>query len=262
MTHRIIPRAEWGARHPDGCAPAQLPASELWLHHSAGIAPDLVPPFTDDYAAVRTLESIGQSRFGCGISYSFVATPAGLIFQGHSVNRQGTHTGGRNNIARAICLTGNYDNIRPSTQQIAAIRWLIAYGHSQGWWTVTRLSGGHQQAPLAQTACPGRYGMAAIPLINSTAPLEDTMTPEQQKDLQSRIGTADMNNSARTAAILAAIAADPANPLTQEMVDAAVSSNVDAIAAAVVALLPAGQTNDPAALKQAVKDALREGVAV
>lgn len=167
MEHRIIPRAEWGARHPNGAGNASLPAGGVWLHHSVTIAPDVVPPFDDDFAAVRTLERIGQDRFGRGISYTFVVTPAGLIFEGHSVDRIGAHTAGRNAVDRAICLVGNYETDVPTEQQVDAAAWLLAHGFLAGWWRAAPLLGGHRD--VKGTACPGRHAYAAIPAINRQA---------------------------------------------------------------------------------------------
>lgn len=87
---------------------------------------------------------------------------------------------------------------------------------------------------------------------------EDVMTPDQQKDLQSRIGTADMNNSTRTAAIIAAIAADPDNPVTQEMLDQAVATNNAALAVAIKAELGDAGV-DGAAIEQALRNVLTHG---
>lgn len=165
---RIIPRSEWGARYQAGFRSAPLPARELYLHHSVTIAPDLTPPFDDDFAAVRTLERIGQDRFGGGISYTFAITPAGLIFEGHGIGRQGAHTGGRNTIARAICFVGNYDRDRPPDSMVNAAAWLVAHGNRQDWWPA-RLTGGHRDAPGASTACPGRHAYALVAEINRRA---------------------------------------------------------------------------------------------
>lgn len=167
MSQRIAPRAEWGAKYANGQAAAPLPASETWLHHSGTIAPDLLPPFDDDYAAVRTLERIGQQRFGAGISYTFVITPAGLIFEGHSIGRRGTHTGGRNSIARAICFVGNYETSRPTEAQIESAAWLLAHGFLAGWWKASKLTGGHRD--VRSTSCPGRHAYAAMPRIDARA---------------------------------------------------------------------------------------------
>lgn len=167
MTPRVIPRGEWGARHDNGSGSAPLPASEVWLHHSVTIAPDLVPPYDDDYAAIRTLEAIGEQRFGRGISYTWPITPAGLIFEGHSPNRLGTHTGGRNSISRAICFVGNYDVQLPTRAQMQAAAWLLQEGQRRGWIRNARLNGGHRD--VKATGCPGQHAYAAIGAINSLA---------------------------------------------------------------------------------------------
>lgn len=185
MAYRIIPRSEWGARFDNGAGTRALPCKETWLHHSVSLAPDLLPPFEDDYAAIRDLEKIGESRFGRGISYTFLVTPAGLIFEGHSIDRIGSHTQYRNTIAAGICLVGNYDTKPPPTPMLDAVGWLLAHGFLSGWWDAVALDGGHRD--LKPTACPGRYAYAELENINGRAkahangslPLEDDMTPEQ-----------------------------------------------------------------------------------
>lgn len=165
----IIPRAKWGAVNARGFGPAPLPASEVWLHHSVTIAPDLIPPFDDDYTAVRTLERIGQQRFGGGISYTFAVTPVGLVFEGHGIDRLGAHTGGRNSIARAICLIGDYTSKAPTSAQKQSIAELLVHGYKAGWWKAPKLTGGHRDAPGASTACPGNAAHRIIPEINALA---------------------------------------------------------------------------------------------
>lgn len=189
---RIIPRSEWGAIYPRGFRSAPLPASEVWLHHSVTIAPDLKPPFTDDYAAVRTLERIGQQRFGGGISYTFAVTPAGLVFEGHGVDRQGAHTAGRNSIARAICMIGDYSKTAPTALQKNAIAELLIHGKNQGWWKTAKLNGGHRNAPGASTACPGNAGFAVIAEINRLVTATNSgvfmaLTDAEQKELLQKV---------------------------------------------------------------------------
>jgi hypothetical protein len=174
---KIISRGEWGARYGDGFAPAPLPASEVWLHHSVTVAPDLVPPFDDEYVAMRTLERIGQERFGGGISYTWAAMPSGRIYQGHSVGRRGAHTRGRNSIARAVVLVGNYEDRVTTDAQREGVADLLRHAHEQGWIKQARLDGGHRDAPGAATACPGRHGMAAIADINRRAASEEDDMP-------------------------------------------------------------------------------------
>lgn len=155
MSYRIIPRSEWGARYANGFGSRALPTKEVWLHHSVTIAPDLLPPFDDDYEAIRTLERIGQSRFGHGISYTFLITPVGLVFEGHSVDRVGAHTAGRNTISAAICFVGNYEQDEPTEAQLDNAGWLLAHGFLSGWFDAADLNGGHRD--LKSTACPGQH---------------------------------------------------------------------------------------------------------
>jgi hypothetical protein len=164
MPGPIITRAQWGARYANGFGPAPLPATEVWLHHSVTTAPPVNATFEQDAAAVRTLEQIGQSRFGGGISYTWPIAPSGRIFEGHSVNRRGAHTAGHNTVGRAICLIGNYMTVEPSPQQIESVRWLLYEADANGWITVNLLTGGHRD--VGQTACPGDRAYARIPQMN------------------------------------------------------------------------------------------------
>lgn len=163
---RIIQRPEWGARHEDGFGPRPVGNLEVYVHHSVTIAPDLVPPFTDDYAAVRKLEAIGEARFRRGISYQFPITPAGLIFEGVSIDRIGAAIENYNTPSANIVWVGNYDVDRPPQAMLEATDWLLHHGVAQGWWRDPLVKGGHQDAPGAQTACPGRYGEAVLGALN------------------------------------------------------------------------------------------------
>lgn len=184
MTYRLIPRAEWGARYPNGTGSRRLPATEAWLHHSVTIAPDLVQPFDDDYEAIRTLERIGQDRFGAGISYTRCVTPAGLVFEGHSIDRVGTHTQNHNTAAVGYCLVGNYDVADPPQDMLRALAWCLQEDHRRGWLDRPALDGGHQD--LKQTACPGGYAYVQIPAINWLAagpPIVDDDNAERTEDV-------------------------------------------------------------------------------
>lgn len=157
---RIIPRREWGARYANGFGPAPLPFRELWLHHSVTAA-------RNGAAVIRELEQIGQNRFGGGISYTWLITPDGAVYEGHSVDRQGAHTGGRNSISRAICLVGNYESTRPTSVQINSAAWLVRYVYDRRWAVNLGLTGGHRD--VKATACPGKYAYAQIGNINTLA---------------------------------------------------------------------------------------------
>ncbi|MGH4009407.1 MAG: peptidoglycan recognition protein family protein [Pseudonocardiaceae bacterium] len=183
---QIITRQQWGARHGDGRYDAPLPADTVWLHHSVTIAPDLVPPFGDDDAAIRTIERIGAERFGevYGFPYTFGITPVGRIYAGHHIAKTGAHTAGHNTAGRAICWVGNYETARPSEAMLAATVWLLRHGHAQGWWRAPRLHGGHRD--VKATACPGRHAYALIGEVNRRAtqpPEDDDMEPDERDAL-------------------------------------------------------------------------------
>jgi hypothetical protein len=165
----IIRREVWGARYADGFRPAPIPAARVWLHHSVTSAGSAGSSRAIDDLSVRQLEVIGQGRFGRGISYTYAVTPSGRVYEGHSVDRQGAHTGGDNTHSRGIVLVGNYDVARPSPQQLASVAELLVYGFLMGYFRAPALTGGHRDAPNAATACPGRHGQAAIASINRTA---------------------------------------------------------------------------------------------
>ena len=176
-TQTLISRTAWGARYPDGFRDRPLPIREWWLHHSVTIAPDLLPPFTDDDQAVRTLESIGQSRFKGGISYTFPVTPVGRIYQGHSMKRQGAHTREHNTVGAAFVLVGDYRTRAPSSAQELAIAQRMVIEHRAGRALTHQLNGGHRDADTdpkrpgvqSSTECPGNAAEARIPAINALA---------------------------------------------------------------------------------------------
>lgn len=190
----LITRKAWGARFRDGFRDRPMPITEWWLHHSVTLAPDLVPPFSDDDAAVRTLERIGEERFGGGISYTYPVTPVGRLYQGHSLHRQGAHTLGHNTVAGAFVFVGDYRKRKPTAAMIEAVAQRMVIDHRAGNATRHTLNGGHRQASknIGTTECPGDAAIAAIPLINARANAlwaagypnqEDDVTPQDKKDI-------------------------------------------------------------------------------
>jgi hypothetical protein len=155
----IASRASWGARYPDGDLTLRGLAVEVFVHHSvtAQLAPGA--SIAAEAEQMRALESVGQSRFGTGISYNVVIFPSGRAYQGVSWNRRGTHTGGRNSTARSICLAGNYEVNEPTAAQISTAAAIFGAGKGR-WWTSGAPLAGHRD--VSQTACPGRYLYARI----------------------------------------------------------------------------------------------------
>ena len=152
-TVSIATRASWGARYPDGDLTLTGPAVEVWVHHSVTAQLSPGASVAAEAEQMRALESVGQTRFGTGISYNVVIFPSGRAYQGVSWNRRGTHTGGRNSTSRSICFAGNYETNNPTAAQISTAA--AIYGAGKGrWWTQGAPLGGHRD--VSQTACPGR----------------------------------------------------------------------------------------------------------
>lgn len=175
----IISRAEWGARYGDGKYITPMPATEVILHHTVTVAPDLVPPFDDDDAAIRRIEDIGRRRFGevYGFPYTWAVTPVGRIYQGHAVDKTGAHTAGHNTAGRGLAFVGNYQADDPTDPQIAAAAALLRHAHRQGWIATPVVTYGHRD--LAATACPGINLHRRIDDINRLAAEQDpVMTPD------------------------------------------------------------------------------------
>lgn len=265
----IISRARWGARYARGFTSAPLPAAEVWLHHSVTLAPDLVwldadrdGVDDDEEKAMRQLEQIGQDRFGGGISYTWLIPPSGRIYDGHGVDRQGAHTGGRNDRARAICFIGNYDTHKPTAAQVRSAAWLLQEGKRRGWLKAARLNGGHRD--LKSTACPGKYAYALIDDINRLAagpPITDQQEDDMSWDEKLRDGNwtpggdgtarhalayihqisrRNANLATSVAALTAAVAADKDIDPAQlgRMVDEAVARHTPTVEQTAAALLP------------------------
>ncbi|HEX7133182.1 MAG TPA: N-acetylmuramoyl-L-alanine amidase [Iamia sp.] len=152
----IRPRSDWNPSFANGARPAPLPATDgAFLHHSDG-KPRNGPQ------ALRDLEVVGQNRFGAGISYTFAVSPDGTIWEGHSIDREGSHTFAHNKKGRAIVLIGNYESATPTAAARESVSQLLAHGVGKGWWNSTRLRG-HKD--VRATGCPGEVayqGIAAL----------------------------------------------------------------------------------------------------
>lgn len=153
----IISRSVWGARPASlPAVPMRLPATQVFIHHS-------VTPVTDDpYRDMRTIEAVGEERFG-QFSYSYCVHPRdGEILEGCGVLR-GAHTAERNSTAFGICWIGNYNERAPKIQQIEATRWLIHELTDRGQLVPGADVVGHRD--VYSTACPGSALYKLLPVI-------------------------------------------------------------------------------------------------
>lgn len=149
----IASRSSWGARRPNGDRNLSGLGRDVVLHHT--VTTHLSPNATvsQERAQMRSLESIGHSRFGSGISYNVIIFPSGRAYQGVSFHRRGTHTGGHNSTVRSICFAGNYEKNEPTKAQIETAAAIVAEGRGK-WWRSNARVQGHRD--YSSTACPGK----------------------------------------------------------------------------------------------------------
>lgn len=162
---RVVSRSEWGATAKLG-PPMTLPVGELWLHHS-------VSPLTDDpYADMKNIERTGVQRFG-RFSYSWAYHAKHRLLLEGAGNTVGAHTAGRNSTSLGLVLIGDYTNLDLSDDNVADLRWAIAWLISGNRLRPgTYPTGGHRD--LKATACPG---------INAYTRLSDIRQPNQGDDV-------------------------------------------------------------------------------
>lgn len=179
MTVSIATRKSWGARYADGDLTLTGLALEVFAHHSVTTQLSPTASIAAEQEQMRAIESVGQSRFGTGISYNVVVFPSGRAYQGVSWNRRGTHTGGRNSTVRSICFAGNYETNKPTAAQLATAATIYAEGKGK-WWKTTAPLRGHRD--VSQTACPGKNIYSQIPAIKAGRlstpedPMAETLT--------------------------------------------------------------------------------------
>ena len=160
----IIPRSVWKPLRPLG-KPAPLPVGQVWLHHDDSSRPPTDP--AGEREQMLALERTGFARFGSTISYTFVVFPSGRVYEGHGVDRQGTHTFRRNRTSRAIVVAGNFEKAKPTPAALESIAQLLVHGAGARWWTSAALAGGHKD--VIATACPGKNLYCLIGDINTRA---------------------------------------------------------------------------------------------
>lgn len=158
---KIVPRAGWNARPPERKIRMRTPSPRLWLHHSAA-------EWHNPSGVRQTQNYHMDSRGYDDVAYSFLVDDDGTVYEGRGAGVVGGHTKGDNSSSHAICAMGDFTKRQPTPAMIDSIVALVAHGHREGWWP-DHITGGHRDAPGAQTACPGDRLARLIPEINRRA---------------------------------------------------------------------------------------------
>lgn len=158
----IEPRSAWGPSYANGDRSLPDLAVGVYVHHSVTTQLPATATVAQERTEMKTIERIGQDKFGSGISYNVVVFPSGRAYEGVSMNRRGTHTGGLNSTVRSICFAGNYETNRPTPKQLATAAAIFQAGKGK-WWTPAAYVKGHRD--LKATACPGRHVYSQLNVI-------------------------------------------------------------------------------------------------
>lgn len=156
MDYRIVSRAEAGLAKPRrAIGKMKLPVREVWLHHT------VTRSTADALADWRHVQETGFGRGFVDISYSYGFHQNGTILEGRG-DYVGAHTADRNSSSYGLVLIGNYENLRPTPEQINAVRWWVKWAKDTNRVVAGAYpSGGHRD--LQATACPGRYAYEKLP---------------------------------------------------------------------------------------------------
>jgi hypothetical protein len=274
-------REQWGARFDYTTSRAvEEPATRLFWH----ITITNPSAYSSNDRHAQAVENIGITRFpSTGISYNGLILPGGLLYEAQPFGRRGAHTvndfqrftcstsgcPGRgtslsapsfnlNVNSRALALARNTGDPVTDADVQAAARWGAGYKlaglvHPAARW--------HGHRCVSAKSCPGDKAWTRIDdVADLTATYLRTGLPGAEEDdvtvdelLNTTINTGQGAFTVKTllanASLLPAIFNAPDN------------ADVDRIAAAVVAKLPAGSPTDLATVKQGVREVLLEGVA-
>src|SRR5690625_507209 len=162
---KIATRSSWGARYRNGVGTRPVGSLEKYLHHSVTTHLSANATVAQERAEMRKIESIGQQRFGAGISYTFLIFPSGRIYEGAGVNRISYHSGsGRNTRGVGVCLAGNYESNGLGSEAFDALVWLLQHGVEKGWWGDPALTEAHRD--FRATSCPGKHAYNRMGDVN------------------------------------------------------------------------------------------------
>ncbi len=157
----VVPRSKWGAAAPvpEHLTPNRQPWKRITVHHSARPTSEIGgTSLASSAEAIRKIQLVHMRDRDFGdIGYHFVVDPEGRIFQGRSLEWQGAHSEGSNNIANiGVCLLGNFDHERPAPKALRSLAGLLEALLEQNSIPASAVKG-HEQ--LKPTDCPGSHLM-------------------------------------------------------------------------------------------------------
>jgi len=151
----VIPRSRWATQPPKWSMSKPLNGiSRITVHHDAFNSVGL----TRESAVAARIESIRRAHRQRGsewvdIGYHYIIDPAGRVWEGRPLSIEGAHVSKTNEHNLGICVLGNFDEQRPTSEALATLDSFVAYQARQ-YRVSMRNVFTHQE--LKPTACPGR----------------------------------------------------------------------------------------------------------
>jgi hypothetical protein len=159
----VLPRTQWNA---DSAVRGRLTPASPWtritVHHSAKYSSEIGPLSSGNVAeTIHDIQKVHVRDEGYGdIGYHFLIDPTGRVWQGRSLEWQGAHANGANNVGNiGICLLGDFNHERPDPRALAALEALTDALCERHHIARSRVYG-HRQ--LRSTECPGDALMAWV----------------------------------------------------------------------------------------------------
>lgn len=115
--------------------------NEIIIHHSAG-----------ENTSVEDIDRMHNENGWGGIGYNFYIRSDGTIYKGREIQYAGAHCIGKNDSSIGICLEGNFENHKPSNEQLSSLLSLTVNLSKE--YNVSKVS---PHRDNYATVCPGKY---------------------------------------------------------------------------------------------------------
>jgi hypothetical protein len=155
MAAGVIPRSRWATQPPKWSLSKPLNGiSRITVHHDAFTSVGL----SSERSVATRIESIRRAHRQRGsewvdIGYHYIIDPSGRVWEGRPITIEGAHVSKTNEHNLGICVLGNFDEQRPTSDTLNTLDSFVAYQarlHRVSMRNVFT----HQE--LKPTACPGR----------------------------------------------------------------------------------------------------------
>jgi len=161
MMFTIRPRKAWGARPISAQYQRPEKVHTLVIHHTVGRA---AHSMKDAIAELKSIERFHMDTRGWnGPGYNAIIDRAGRVWEARGLSVVGAGARGHNTNYFHVALMGNYNDLKPTMRQKAAVRALKLRLRAKGF-RITRTVG-HNQLPGHRTnSCPGKHNLEAFGL--------------------------------------------------------------------------------------------------